>query len=145
MDFESISAMWSEDCKIDRNNLTIETLAAANLHQKYLSILMQCKGRQIKLTNDYAQLKELKTRYYNGELSKEELDEYSLTQYQGLKPLKSDMATKLDGDQDIIKLKLKIQYNEGMIYQLESILQSIKSRDWAIRNHLQWLQFQAGN
>lgn len=145
MDFDSISAMWADDCQIDRNNLTIETLTGAQLHQKYLAILMQCKGRQIKLNNDYALLKEVKTRYYNGELSKDELEEYGLTQYQGLKPLKSDMAVKLDGDQDIIKIKLKMQYNEGMIYQLESILQSIKGRDWAIRNHLQWLQFQAGN
>lgn len=145
MDIEQINDEWAKDCSIDRNNLTVETLQTANLHQKYLSYLTTCKGKLIKLANDYAQMKELKTRYYNGELNQEELYANNLKQYQGLKPLKSDMANKLDGDPDLLRIKLKIQYMENMQYQLESILQQIRGRDWAIKNHISWLQFSAGN
>ena len=145
MDFDSINDMWANDCKINRNDLTIETLNTASLHQKYLGMLMKCKGNLIRYQSQFASLRDLKTRYYNGELSKDELADNGMVQYQGLKPLKSDMQNKLDGDSDIIKMKLKIEYVEAMIYQLESILHSIKGRDWAIKNHIQWLQFQAGN
>jgi hypothetical protein len=144
MNIEQINELWAADCGIDRNKLTEETLRSANLHQKYLELLMQCKSKLIKLSSDYLELKELKTRYYNGELTQEELQENNLKQYQGLKPLKSTMGEKLDGDSDIIKLKLKIQYMENMQYQLESILQQIKGRDWGIKNHIEYLKFVAG-
>lgn len=144
MNIEEINEQWAADCTIDRNRLTEETLRSANLHQKYLALLMQCKSKLIKLSSDYSEMKELKTRYYNGELTQEELVEHGLKQYQGLKPLKSTMGEKLDGDSDIIKLKLKIQYMENMQYQLESILQQIKGRDWALRNHIEYIKFVAG-
>ena len=144
MNIEEINEQWAADCTINRNNLTEETLRSANLHQKYLALLMQCKGKLIKLSSDYSELKDLKTRYYNGELTQEELQENNLKQYQGLKPLKSTMSEKLDGDPDIIKLKLKIQYMENMQYQLESIMQQIKGRDWSIRNHIEYIKFVAG-
>lgn len=144
MNIEQINELWAADCSIDRNKLTEETLKSASLHQKYLELLMQCKGKLIKLASDYSELKDLKTRYYNGELTQEELTEHNLKQYQGLKPLKSTMSEKLDGDSDIIKIKLKIQYMENMQYQLESILQQIKGRDWSIRNHIEYIKFVAG-
>lgn len=144
MNIEQINEQWAGDCTIDRNKLTEETLRTANLHQKYLDMLMGCKSKLIKLTSDYLALKDLKTRYYNGELTQDELEEHNLKQYQGLKPLKSTMNEKLEGDSDIIKVKLKMQYLEAMQYQLESILQQIKGRDWSIRNHIEYIKFVAG-
>ena len=145
MQIEEIDSMWSKDCKIDRNNLTEETIRSGILHQKYLNLLMSAKNKLIKLTNDYLVMKDLRTRYYLGELTKEELEQYGWPQYQGLKPLKSDMQSKLDTDSELLKIKLKIQYLENIQYQLESILQQIRNRDWAIKSHIEWLKFQAGN
>lgn len=144
MDIESINAEWAEDCKIDRNNLTEETLKTANLHSKYLQMLMNCKNKYLKYHNDVAVMRELRSRYYSGQLSVEELYQYGWKQYQGLKPLKSDLASKLDADSELLKLKLKMQYMENMIEQLEYILQSIKGRDWAVKNHIEYLKFAAG-
>jgi hypothetical protein len=90
-------------------------------------------------------MKELRSRYYQGILSKEELEDYGWSQFQGLKPLKSDMQSKLDGDSELQKIRLKVQYIEAMHYQLESILNQIKGRDWSIKNHIQWQMFQAGS
>jgi hypothetical protein len=145
MNIEQITQEWAQDCRIDRNNLTLETLRTPNLHQKYLDMLMQCKQKLLKLSVDYDSMKELRSRYYQGLLSKEELEERGWSQWQGLKPLKSDMGTKLDGDSELSKIRLKVQYMETMHYQLESILGQIKGRDWTIKNHITWLQFQAGS
>ena len=145
MNIEDISAMWAGDCGINRNDITLESLRTPNLHQKYLDILMSFKSKLIKYTSDYQTIRELKTRYYNGELTKEELEEHNLKQYQGLKPLKSAMSEKLDGDSDVIRIQLKIQYIENAVYMLESILNQIKSRDWQIKNHIDFVKFQAGN
>jgi hypothetical protein len=83
--------------------------------------------------------------YYSGALSRDELQQYGWVQYQGLKPLKTDMVSKLDADSEVIKVKLKVQYTEAMVEQLEQIMYSIKGRDWGIKNHITWQQFQAGN
>lgn len=145
MQIEEIDSAWAKDCKIDRNNLAEETIRSGVLHQKYLNLLMSVKNKLIKQTNDYLIMKDLRTRYYLGELTKEELENHGWSQYQGLKPLKSDMQNKLDVDSELLKIKLKIQYLENIQYQLESILQQIRNRDWAIKSHIEWLKFQAGN
>ena len=142
---EQIDAMWAKDCVIDRNNLTEETIKTALLHQKYLSMMMEVRNKLIKYNHDYLQMKELRSRYYLGELTKDELEQNGWMQYQGLKPLKSDMQTKLETDSELLKLKIKIQYLENIQYQLENILNQIKGRDWALKNHIEWLKFQAGN
>ena len=144
MNTEDISALWAEDSIIDRKNLASETLRSSVLHQKYLALLMQCKGRAMRLQHDYATMKEFKVRYFNGEVNKDELASLGLNQYQGLRPLKTDMATKLDGDQDLQKIKMKMQYSADLMYQLESILHAIKGRDWGIRNHIENQKFEAG-
>ena len=144
MNIEEINEAWAQDSPIDRNNLTVETLRSPNLHQKYLGFLMQAKSKLIKLENDLAELRILKFRYYRGELTKEELDAHGWNQYQGLKPLKSDMNEFLESDADILKIKLRAKYIENMIYQLESIMKQISGRDWAIRNHIEHMKFVAG-
>lgn len=142
---EQIDAMWAKDCVIDRNNLTEETIKTASLHQKYLSMMMEVRNKLIKYSHDYLQMKELRSRYYLGELTKDELEQNGWMQYQGLKPLKSDMQTKLETDSELLKLKIKIQYLENIQYQLENILNQIKGRDWALKNHIEWLKYASGN
>ena len=145
MNIDYINEQWAVDCNIDRNDLTLETLRTPNLHQKYLDMLMSCKQKLMRYSSDFDAMKELRSRYYQGLLSKDELAERGWSQYQGLKPLKSDMSTKLDGDSELQKIRLKLQYIEAMHYQLESILNQIKGRDWAIKNHIEYAKFISGN
>ena len=145
MNTDEIMEEWAVDCSIDRNDLTIETLRSANLHQKYLAKLMQAKNKLMKYSFEYKTLREVKGRYYRGECTKEELEERGWVQYQGLRTLKGELNERLDNDPDILKIATRIEYMENMIYMLESILASIKGRDWAIKNHIQWEMFRAGN
>lgn len=142
---ETVMQEWEVDCVIDREHLTTESLKTPKLHAKYLGMLMACKSKLIKLDNDYSDTKLLKFRYYRGEMSKDELDALGWTQYQGLKPLKSDMESFLDGDKDLLKIRQRTDYYTNMVYQLESILKQISSRDWQIRNALENQKFLAGS
>lgn len=144
MKIEDISREWAVDCQIDRNNLQVETLRSSNLHQKYLEMFMSCKQKLMRYAAEYEKMKDLRSRYYQGTLSKDELDERGWVQYQGLKPLKTDMQVKLDGDSELQLIKLKVQYVEAMHTQLEMILNQIKGRDWAIKNHIELLKFMDG-
>lgn len=144
MNIDDINAMWSEDCNIDRNKLTEESLRTPNLHAKYLSLLMQYKQRHIKYTVEYNDLRSLKFRYYRGELDKDTLEEHGWQQYQGSRPLKGDMDQILEGDSDLGKINLRISYCTSIIHQLESIMGAIKARDWQIRNAIENNKFIAG-
>lgn len=142
---DEINDLWETDSHIDHNKINEESLKTAKLHQKYLVLLMDSKKRLLRMENDYILLKSNKTRYYRGEMTKEELKLLNWEQFQGLKPLKSDLASYVELDTDIIACKNKIKFITDTIYQLESILQQIKSRDWSIRNHIEYLKFISGN
>jgi uncharacterized Rmd1/YagE family protein len=78
-------------------------------------------------------------------MNKVELEELKWTQWQGIKPLKNEMEEFLEGDTDLNRINIKCEYIRGMIEALESILNQIKSRDWQIRNAINWKQFVAGS
>ena len=142
---ETVLDMWEKDCVINHTQLTHESLKTPQLHSKYLGILMSCKSKIIKLDNEYRDMRYTKFRYYRGEMTKDELTSKGWDQYQGVKPLKSDMESFLDGDNDLLRIKQKIEYYGNMIYQLESIMKQISSRDWQIRNAIENQKFLAGS
>lgn len=144
MTLDEIQQMWEEDAEIDDNHLGEASIATAKLHAKYLKLLIEAKLKLSKLRNDYNVLRQTKFRYYRGELSREELKELGWEQWQGLKPLKNEMEEFLSGDADLNNKELRIEYLNTMIYALESIMNSIKSRDWAIKNGITWKQFLSG-
>jgi hypothetical protein len=77
-------------------------------------------------------------------LSREELEQLSWAQWQGVKPLKNEMDEFISGDTDLVNLNTKIEYLETMGYLLESILNQIKARDWQLKNAVEWKKFLAG-
>ena len=51
---------------------------------------------------------------------------------------------KNDGDDDLIKMTVRISYLEDMVYATESIMKSISSRGWDIKNSIEWKKFISG-
>lgn len=145
MNFEEITSEWQQDCIIDKQHLADESLKTPSLHAKYLERLITIKSRLIRYESEYTDLRNNKFRYYRGEFTKKELEALGWEQYQGTKPLKSDMDEFLSSDKDLTKLKTRIEYCEMLIYQLENIIKMISSRDWQIRNALEHMKFVAGN
>lgn len=145
MNIEELHAMWDSYCSIDEDHLDRESVTTAKLHSKYLRMLIQHKMKIAALQAEYNNLRQRKFRYYRGEMSRDELKENGCDQWQGVKPLKNEMEEFLNGDSDLNKIDLKIQYIKIMVEALESILNQIKARDWQIRNAVEFKKFLAGN
>ena len=58
--------------------------------------------------------------------------------------MKSDIDKYLESDEDIIKAKQKIDYLETVVNYLDRTLKTISSRDWQIRNSIEWRKFTSG-
>lgn len=144
MNIDDIQIMWEADAQIDDNHLGEAATVTPRLHSKYIKLLIQTKLKHTKLKADYNTLRQVKFRYYRGEMGRDELAEKGWQQWQGTKPLKNEMEEFLEGDSELNQSKMKIEYIEAMIYLLESILGQIKSRDFQIKNGIQWKQFLAG-
>lgn len=144
MKLDEIQEMWSADCEISDNHLGEESIKTAKLHAKYLKLIIDVKLRLTKARADYNALRKNKFRYYRGELSKDELNHLGWTQWQGVKPLKNEMDEFIQGDTDLINLNTKIEYLETMGYQLESIMNQLKARDWQLKNAVEWKKFLSG-
>ena len=144
MTIDEIYEMWAIDSNIDENFLGETTIATPKLHAKYVKMLVNTKLKHTKYQSDYNIMRKNKFRYYRGELSRQELQDFGWEQWQGVKPLKNEMDEFLKGDSDLNTLQVKIDYLESMIYLLESILGQIKARDWQIKTAVEWKKFLAG-
>lgn len=144
MTLDELAAAWEEDSTIDENHLDNESISTTKLHSKYIRHLINAKLKAAALQNEYNTLRQKKFKYYRGEMTREELTMEGWTQWQGLKPIRSEMDEWLSGDYDLNKLKVKIEYIKIMVEALESILGQIKGRDWAIKNAIAFKVFLAG-
>ena len=144
MKLDEILELWEIDSVIDDNHLGETSTSTAKLHAKYLKLLINTKLRKTKLDIEYNSLRKAKIKYYRGEMTKAELDEYGWDQYQYNKPLKSEMDEFLKGDADLAKILIRTEYIDTSIYALESIMQQIKQRDYQLSNGIKWKQFLAG-
>lgn len=145
MTLDDLLAEWESDATIDENHLDGSALEASRLHAKYLGYLSRFRMKYAALQNEYNVMRQVKFRYYRGELSREELSEYGWYQYQGTKPIKSETEELLTGDSDLNKIRVKIEYMKVLMDTSEAIVKEVYNRQWAIRNAIQWRQFIDGN
>lgn len=144
MNIEELTSEWEKDCDLDINNLDSESIKTPVIHSKYLKVLMKYKMKLSALKTEYNILRQKKFRYYRGEMGKAELEENGWDQWQGVKPLKSDMNEFLEGDQDLNTITIKCEYLENMVHAIEQIMNQVKARDWQIRNAIEWKKFISG-
>lgn len=142
---EEILGYWETDSVIDSTEPGRELLNIPKLHNKYLQILVKHKMAAKKAQFDYSKFRRIKEEYYNGSLSKEELDEL------GWEPFLLNIKTKqgieryLEADKDLIRLLEKKIYHDEAISVCESILQEVKNRTWELRSYIDWERFIGGN
>lgn len=143
MRIEEIVQEWSKDCEIDVTNVSVESAEIAKMHNKYYQMYMQESMRLRKLKTDYKKLVKLKTEYYRGELTMEELNEYGW-EPQPLKILKQDIPLYIDSDQEMIDTSLKIGMQEEKVDYLENIIKMISNRGFQIKSIIDWERFRTG-
>lgn len=141
---ETLKTEWETDCVIDRDRLDESSIRTANLHQKYLNVLTDYRLRLFKLEKEYLEMKGLRSRYYNGQLTKDELAEKSWQQYQYKTPLKSELERLLETDDHLLSILDRQSYIKICFEYTEEIMKSLRERNWQIRNAIEFIKFQAG-
>ncbi len=144
---DDVLEMWESDSVIDQFKLDDTTIKLSKLHSKYLGLITKCKLTKKKLNMDYKTLLKDKWLYYNGKLSKEEIDLFGwdYDPFKGLnKPLKGDMNYYYDSDTDIQNAQAKLEYYKVYEDTLKEILDTIRWRHQSISNIIKWRSFEAG-
>ena len=147
MNIEQVLEMWKEDSIIDDLKLDDTTIKMARVHSKYLELITISKMRRKKKDLDYKTLLKDKWLYYEGKLSREQIDEFGweYDPYKGLnKPLKGQMNYYYDADSDIQKMQALVEYDKVLIETLEEIMNTIRWRHQNIGNIIKWRSFEAG-
>lgn len=144
MTIDELHEVWGLDATIDPSNLSHEALRTPNLHSKYLRLLAETKLTHRKIESDLLRLKTKKSRYYRGEMGKEELAENQWQQYQGAKPLKTELENILEADEAVIRMRERLEYYRTFVVCIESIMKELNSRHFAIRASIDYQKMQNG-
>lgn len=143
MTIEELEKLWESDLAIDEVRLDTAALDVPKLHNKYLKIQNKLRQQTLGLKMKYADLQQIKGLYYTGKMSKEDLDEHGWEPFP-LKVLRNDLKSYYETDEDLKKIKLKLEYNEIMEKYLDTIISSISNRSFLITSAIKWKQFTAG-
>lgn len=147
MNIEEVLEMWKKDGPIDDLKLDDTTVRMSRLHSKYLELLTIAKMTRKKYDLEYKTLLKDKWLYYNGKLSKEEIDAFGWTYdpFGGLnKPLKGDMNYYYDADTDIQRIQARCEVQKILVETLEEIMGTIRWRHQNIGNIIKWRAFESG-
>lgn len=143
MKIEDIFALWETDSKIDRTELSDESLKIPQLHHKYYKIFTNERLLLRKLEADAKILKLEKYEFYTQGHTKETQDKGWELPSRGM-ILKADLPMYMESDKEIIELNLKIGYQLEKIELLENIIKTISNRGFQIKNAIDWNKFIQG-
>ena len=147
MTLDEIMKMWEVDCEIDDLALDDETKKTSKLHAKYLELVNVNRLQRAKLDSDLDTLKKDKWLYYTGKMTKQDMDSrgWAYDPFNGgIKPLKSELSFYYDSDEDIVKVKQKIEYQKTIGNLLEEIMNNLRWRHTHVKNIIDWKKFVSG-
>jgi len=144
---DEILVMWEADCQIDSIQLDESSRKFAKVHSKYLALLTESRllGKRTEMA--LAELKRDKFLYYNGKMTKEQMDAkgWKYDPFDGMaKPLRADMDMFYDSDLDIQRLTGKVEYQKTINQALEEIMDTLRWRHSVVKNMIDWRKFTSG-
>ena len=146
MNLEEIQKLWSSDCILDDIQLDLESKKISELHNKYFKIFSDEKLKLVKLESRKKEILKVKWLYYTGKIDKESLERM------GWEPFELDIKTRnkidldrfMDSDRDYLDIHEKIEIQKEKINYLESIVKSLNTRGFLIKNIIDWRKFTSG-
>ena len=143
MDIDDIIGEWADDAKIDKAEPGKSAINIALLHQKYHKFLSTERLKMFKLESDLKELKLEKFEFFTDGPTEEQIAKGWRLPPKG-RLLKNDAREYVDADPDVISLQLKIAYHREKVDLLESIIKTLMTMNWNIRNYIEWEKFKAG-
>lgn len=143
MKLEEIQDLWDADSQIDRTELGDESLRIVKLHAKYFKIFSQERLLLRKMESDLKELYRDKYEWYNGNSSKELLEQRGW-EPNPLKILRTDVAMYIGADEGMRTASLRVDLQNEKVLFLESIIKSLSTLGYNIKNAIEWSKFQNG-
>ena len=140
MDIEKLQELADKDLTINDSELDLESLKTPQLHNKYMKHLTKFKLMLSKAEAEFAQTKRTLWEYYTG---KADASVYAQKPFD-LKILRNDVDQYIHSDDEYIKAKQKVDYLSTIVDYLDRTIRQIQSRDWNIRNAIEWRKFTSG-
>lgn len=141
IDLERLQTMWSQDSKIDIDNLHTESLNTPVLHAKYFDIYNNLKLLKKKAEQQRKNTWIQRYEYYTGKAD----PEVYIDQPFPRKIREKDVLQKyLDADEALSKIALKLDYYDVMIDYVQDILKAIHNRTYVIKNSLDFIKISSG-
>jgi hypothetical protein len=141
---KEINAAWTKDSRINQLDLEGAAASGQTLHAKYLEYLTEARILIADLEKDYQELRKIKKRFYNSELTKKELEEHGWTPYNKNKPLKTELAELLEGDDDLLVIVTKLEHLKTLRAQTEEIMKATHDRTYSITSTVRMRTFEHG-
>lgn len=143
MNIEQLQNEWEKDSKIDMSDLANESMRTLSLHSKYIREYTIAKIEMEKCEEDLKILKRYCWYKYNGLLESSELlqnDElFNLTLNK-----KDELNLFIESDSNYSKKNLQLKYLREKVTMLESILKIIASRNFTIKNAIDFIKIENG-
>lgn len=140
---DALLAEWEKDAKMDRLEPSQELKKIGSLHSKYLTILSTHRRALQESDRRMTKLKRLKYEYYSGRLDQDTLKKYGWQPFPYT--LKSDLATYMDSDSDILNGKQVLNIHSEIVDLCERILKELNSRTFQLRDIVSWERFIGGH
>ena len=144
MKFEELQYQWTLDCVIDETELSQESIKIPQLHNKYLIFYSNEKLKLKEIKFLFSGLIKRKRDYYSGRMTAEELEMADWEPFQ-YKLLKADVQEYIDADENVIESKKLLSLQEEKVSYLESIVKSLTTRGYLIKNAIDWKRFTEGH
>lgn len=144
MRLEEIQNLWDVDSQIDRSELGDESLRIVKMHAKYFKIYSQERLLLRKMESDLKELYRDKYEWYNGNISKELLEQRGW-EPNPLKILRTDVAMYISADEGMRTASLRVELQNEKVLFLESIIKSLSTLGYNLKNAIEWAKFQNGS
>lgn len=144
MNIADIEKEWKQDAPIDITKMDDVSTSVPSLHAKYVSLLSNVKMNTMRVEREFLKIRRIRTAYYNGTLTQPELVHYGWEQYQEKRPLKTVLDELLQTDDVLMDTRMKIEELGIMKEFLESIMKSIHSRTYDVKNIIEWQKYSNG-
>lgn len=130
MTLDSLMKQAERDLAINQAELGSESTRTPLLYNKYLTKFIQERLRYKKYEADVQKL--IRTKYHHYRNNFNVL----------LKP--NEVAIYMDGDEEIIEMRLRLELCKQTMEFLEKVLKEISTRSFHIKNAIEFAKFQNG-
>jgi len=141
MNLENLQEMWKTDSIIDTEKYGEESVRIPQLHMRYMEFFNTFSLMKKDRESEMRMMVRDKWVFYKG---KAPASVYKEVPFDLKLTTNDEIKMFIAADDEVRKLQLKIDYIEQTIFFLDGVLRQINSRNYQIKNAIEWERFQSG-